>query len=872
MNAEHTRGLDFTDRQTGVQSPYIFVITTGNNSVWTVRHISKGISRYGYRGQDFISGKYSLSDIIYPGDFEQAALSAEVCESGKNDVCEHIYRIILPDKSHVWVSDVSTLTRGDDGKPLYWEHVLSDQAYIKNLQGGAMEAFGREAVLGAMLNEVQNPSFHHAASVILKKTGEIIGLDRAILFEDDRDHRGFRAVCEWTGAGVLSVTSPDGHTAYTYEKDLPVSAEKLRDDGRFIPAPERLRDVREGIFQGTSAAALFPVKASGGALYGICCFEYCSDEEEWQEDKLTFLEAASRILSAVAAGRLGRERAEISDQLFEDAIDAMGSFVAVIDAEHNDIIHANLAFKKAFGENCLSKRCWDAIHGKFTEDCVRCMEHELDMAGGEGSCFEIWSEKHGMWLLARCAAVTWSDGRDARVICLEDVSFRKQSDDRIEKLARFDQLTGLPNRRRCETVLEEALARALQRGGAGYVILADIDDFKVVNDGYGHDHGDALLVEFSTFLKSLISDRVSVFRFGGDGFAIIMKDFSEQKVKTLINKLQNRTRRSWIAMGCQLFLTLSIGVAVFPQDGRTAGQILKNAETAMFEAKTQGKNRVSFFSPALEHASVRRAELERMLRDSINNNFDGFEVFYQFYTDIKDESFIGAEALLRLFDRLSGEMVMPGEFIPLAERLGLIIPLGKFVLRSAMRFCRLINNSGRPDFSMTVNICVIQLLQPDFSEEIHWLLTETGVSPKNIVFDITGSGAESLLSVSDVLKRLRHMGIRISLDNFGVGSASLESLRDAPADIIKLDSSFTCECGNGAQPERLVNMICGIGRSLGLSVGIKGVETDEQLRICRESGADFIQGFYYHVPAEQEKALEFLNTSDASVPTQDKGR
>ncbi len=870
MAGDYPRDISFGAGRADDLSPYIFAITPSGSDKWAVSHISREISRYGYRAQDFISGRLCLSDIIHPGDFDHAAEALRSCEEGKKDVYEHFFRLVSRDKNHIWVSDTCTLTRDAEGTPVCWEHQLSDHSHFKRLKEKSADGYGREAVLSGMLRDIHNPSARLASEALLKKTGELLGLSRAVLLCDRNGGRSFAVSCEWTGEGVISIEAQSHGAVYDYVSHLPGVIEDISEAGRCALGAEQLSVSREGLLRGATAAAFFPVKTAGSERYGICCFQRCSGEMEWREDELSFLDMASAILSAAIAGAAYKESSEASISLLEESLEAVSSLVAVVESEHNGIIFANKKFRDAFGETCLSKRCWDVIHGAFTEDCIKCIENELGISPDE-NVFEMCSEKHKTWFKTTRSLIKWTDGREARLICLDDISVKKQSEDRVEKLSGFDHLTGLPNRRSCETALGEAVSRAVQRGREGYVLIADIDDFRISNDGYGHDYGDALLIEISTFLKSLVTDRVSVFRFGGDAFAIIMEEFSEQKANALITKLQNRTRRSWIAHGRQFFLSLSIGLACFPDNGKTVGSVLKNAETAMFEAKKAGKNRAISFFQGMEHATERRAELERMLRDSINNNFEGFEVHYQFCVDMKDGGFIGAEALLRLYDRLSGELVMPGEFIPLADRLGLIQPLGKFVLRSAMRICRHINNCGHPDFSVTVNVCLSQLIQPDFAEDIHWLLTETGVSPRNIIFDISGGDAEGFLKASGVLKGLRSMGIRVSLDGFGGGASTLECLRDLPADMIKIDGSFACQSGSGLKPEKLISMMSNVGHLLGLKVCLKGLETDEQLKICREAGVDFLQGFYYHSPSSQDEMLELLSISAVNLRPYGKG-
>ncbi|MDR1311840.1 MAG: EAL domain-containing protein [Burkholderiaceae bacterium] len=425
---------------------------------------------------------------------------------------------------------------------------------------------------------------------------------------------------------------------------------------------------------------------------------------------------------------------------------------------------------------------------------------------------------------------------------------RKHSESRIKTMALTDPLTGLGNRYRLEDSLIAVMKEVQHNGQQGYMFHIDMDDFKVINDGYGHDYGDMILKGFATFLLENLGHHSEIFRLGGDEFAILTQSPSPQDI---IQVLLDRAQLPWVVLGKSFYCTLSIGVVRFPDGEMSVKEVVRNADIAMYQAKKAGKNNHTFYNPAQDNDSIERAEMERQMREAIENNFSGLSVFYQPQTNSKGEV-IGAEALLR-WTLPDGSQLLPLQFIPLAEYLGLIIPIGEFVLHESVRVCRKVNEV-HPDFWISINVSVRQLQQQDFLERVLSIVEETDVNASNIVLEITESMVmNDITRVKALAEEFRQHGIRISMDDFGSGYSSLGNMRELPIDIVKIDKVFIHDVATDAYAESFIRLIVELVHSMGRKVCIEGVETAEQLEYCRKYNADYVQGFHLHLPVPLEE-------------------
>ena len=353
----------------------------------------------------------------------------------------------------------------------------------------------------------------------------------------------------------------------------------------------------------------------------------------------------------------------------------------------------------------------------------------------------------------------------------------------IERMAYTDYLTGLQNRFSCDKELQKAIDGAKQSGQTGYVLFLDMDDFKIVNDGYGHDYGDAILVTFASWLQKTLPAPHKVFRFGGDEFIAILDYETEVDLQQILSMFKERVTMPWVALDREFYCTLSIGVVPYPAANMDSKTAIKQADIAMYEAKRKGKNQYMIYEERLETSSQLWLDTESLLRNAMENDFAGFEVYYQPILDKKTQQIEGAEALLRIKD--GEKIVMPDDFIPLAEYLGFTIPIGEFVLKTALQTCKQIIDSGYPDFKMCVNMTQKQIRQPNVLSRFEAVLDEVGIPYANVIVSIAESTAlQDADRIELICSRLQELGVLVTLDDFGSGSASFLQLGKVPVDVI----------------------------------------------------------------------------------------
>ena len=421
----------------------------------------------------------------------------------------------------------------------------------------------------------------------------------------------------------------------------------------------------------------------------------------------------------------------------------------------------------------------------------------------------------------------------------EDITSSIQADATIAHMAHHDALTGLPNRVLLRQKVEEALAR-VQRGAKLTMLCLDLDLFKSINDTLGPSVGDLLLKAVAGRLLDCVRQSDTVARVGGDEFVILQNQIeTPQQADSLARRLIEAIREPFELDGHQVVVNASVGIAIAPNDGADADKLLKNADTALYRAKAEGRGLYRFFEPAMDARLQQRRMLEFDLRKAVAAG--DFQLHYQPIVDAKSEKVIGVEALLRWKHAERG-MVSPADFIPVAEATGLIIPLGEWVIRRACTDAA----TWPRDIKVAVNLSPVQFSSQTLVHTVVSALGESGLSPRRLEIEITES---VLLSESEAtlttLHHLRDLGVRIALDDFGTGYSSLSYLRSFPFDKIKIDRSFVKELSSRDDCMAIIKAVAGLGANLGMATTAEGVETAEQLRLVREQGCTEIQGYYF---------------------------
>ena len=462
------------------------------------------------------------------------------------------------------------------------------------------------------------------------------------------------------------------------------------------------------------------------------------------------------------------------------------------------------------------------------------------------------------WLLARGMALRDSKSKAIKLAgSLTDISYRKFSEEKIKFMAYYDSLTKLPNRTFFINKLNEQLEITDRKKSEGAVLFIDLDNFKIINDTMGHDYGDKLLVHLANKIQNWIDEDDTICRLGGDEFILLHPNADESEVKSYAKDFLKLFHKPCKIDGKQIYVTVSIGVALYPKDGRDNNTIFKNADTAMYKAKELGKNRFELFNTDMYLKLERKIRIQRILRTAIEN--DELFINYQPQYDAQNNKVFGFEALLRLNSKELG-FISPLEFIPIAEEYGYITKLGQWVLRESCKQAVKWLEEGYKFKSVSVNISSVDLQQPNFLENVEEIINDTGIDPGILELEITETVLmESLDSSINILRELMDMGIRIALDDFGTGYSSLSYLRKIPINTLKIDKSFIDNITSNQKEESIINNIIQMAHGLELKVVAEGVETKEQLSVLKERECDYIQGYYFSKPLpayEIEKLLE----------------
>ncbi len=454
---------------------------------------------------------------------------------------------------------------------------------------------------------------------------------------------------------------------------------------------------------------------------------------------------------------------------------------------------------------------------------------------------------------------------------IQDITERRRSDDRIRELALFDPLTGLANRRLLRDRMRVGLARAGRSNNRGAVLMIDLDNFKTINDTLGHAVGDALLVEVGKRLDGQVRRTDTIARIGGDEFVVAVGAIGggERAAREKARRLAEKMRRSLEGAfdlgecGHVVHTSASIGVTLFEGDGADVDELLKNADVAMFEAKDSGRNRVCFYSRERQASIDSRKALIDSLRQALEG--DELELHYQPLVSAAGE-LVGAEALLRWFPP-GGEAIPPGRFIPVAEDTDLILPLGSWVLETACRDLAALDRFALPDgFACSVNISARQFTDPHFLTKVETAIARHGVDPGRLKLELTESSLiEDLDRARGIFDRLRAIGVRIDLDDFGAGYSSLTLVKDLPLDTLKLDRSLVRDLEDHGTGAAIVRAAIAMAKSMSLSTVAEGVETQEQRAFLIDAGCDVLQGFLLARPMPFDDLTARLNRGGAAA-------
>ena len=699
-----------------------------------------------------------------------------------------------------------------------------------------------EAMTGVVSQLGSDESFEIIANRVLDYTGKYSEISHAYILRPNRDGNGIEII----GSYVATGQSPlDPVIDIMSQSFLSQIGDQTRIISYRTRIDEKNRDWLDSI--GVSAAVAIPIAINGKtAMYAF--YVDNKPNREWGIEEVKFFGDATKVIQSSATNRIQRNSITSSYKSLETILDNVGSAIYVRDVSSSNIVYVNRMCKNTFENEIKS----GAIVGLFEES---------SRYNTASSYREVNYKERNRWYDVTSTNMTWVDGRRVVLYAIIDVTEKKQYQKKIEQQANNDFLTGLYNRMCCERDLLRIIDEAKECGGKGAVIYLDLDDFKHINDGLGHQYGDVLLKAISSSLTRINGVENTCYRMGGDEFVILVPHTSYDRFEQIIESIRVVFNKPWFLKGADYYCTSSIGVVTFPDEGETVQDLIRKADIAMYTAKKSGKNKLAHYTDSSDEEAYKRLDMEKSMRAATATDYDQFEVYYQPIVDITKPGnpCTGAEALIRWNSTELG-FISPADFIPLAEYLGLINPIGHHVLQKACEAVKYWNENGHPYYKVNVNLSVVQLMQNDIVDTIAKTIEETGVNPRNLTLEVTESLAiNDMERMKRILGNIKKLGIRIALDDFGTGYSSLNHIREIPLDVIKVDQSFVKDLATDQYAQSFVRMIGELADALGVRVCVEGIETAEQFKALENMNVRMVQGFYFDKPmprvAFEEKYL-----------------
>ncbi len=709
----------------------------------------------------------------------------------------------------------------------------------KHISDSAKEEMSRTlSTIEATTEMVQLLDSEEHLEVVIAKwlsvLGQYLSVDTAEVLEVYPDKKQMDVLAEWCSQGVAS--------HYDHTRGIDVAFDFGVEKPIVVSSTPQNRDIIKKLETvGRKAVMFFPVKTNEEKKYIVFAANHCTKEHVWSVREIKFTTDAVKILQSILTKQKQKDSISDSNVALEAILDHVGCAIYVADKETGKMLFGNKKLKNSFPE-------------EYYDNSFRQLFAKADDGKERFGSHELYYEDSHRWYDIVQKEIAWVDGKKAILYSLYDVTETKLYQKKIEQQANTDFLTGLYNRMCCERDLARQIDEAKKKNEVGALFYIDLDDFKNINDGLGHRYGDALLKAISSAFRRIKGIQDSCYRMGGDEFVIVVSPQAYRYFDNIVDSVKEIFSKPWFLKDSDYYCTMSMGIVKFPAAGDSVADLIKKADIAMYESKKAGKNRITNYDDSMLSVSGKRLDMERNMRDAAATGYAEFEIYYQPIINIEGEESVcaGAEALIRWNSEKLG-FISPADFIPLAEYLGLINPIGNYVLKEACAHCKAWNDNGYPDYKVNVNLSVVQLLQNDVVETIEQTLKESGLNPKNLTLEVTESLAiNDMERMKEILGKIKALGVKIALDDFGTGYSSLNHIREIPLDVIKVDQSFVKGLAEDAYSKSFVKMVAELAETIGVSVCVEGIESIRQFMSLHDMKVKYIQGYYYDRPMPRE--------------------
>jgi len=708
----------------------------------------------------------------------------------------------------------------------------------------------RSAILDALIScdwlLHSSESWQSVASKVLEQLCLASRFSRAAIFKNAETTNDSRSVCstilyKWTAPGLITLgdeleTIDFSEYGLNRWKDILQQGNPVFGDLSDLPGAER-KILKQ---YGTQSIVIIPI-FSDKEWWGNIIIERCQGLDKTTPQELGSLMAIGRSFGVA----IQRENAGKRLHQAKIAFDSASEGIMIID-DNARIIAINKGFTEITGFT------EEDVFG-FTPKVLQVGNHDLwrTLLNEEKWCGEVSNHRKNGEVYQEWLTVTVVKNKEGQTInyvgVFADITEIKRSQNQLNELVNHDPLTGLPNRRLLNELLEHAIRRAEREKHQIALLFIDLDRFKAINDTLGHHVGDKLLYEVSRRISRSIRESDVVARLGGDEFLVMMDMINKADDAALVaQKIIHALEMEFIIDGKEIFIGASIGISIFVKDGNDVDSLVKAADIAMYQVKNKGKNNYCFYSDDLSKNAVERYTMENQLRRALERN--QFEVYYQPQVSLITGDIIGAEALIRWHHPELG-IVSPAKFIPVAEETGLIVQIGEWVLRqAALQAMRWIKDGSSMQW-IAVNVSGVQIMRSNFADTVYGILIETDCDPTMLELEITESTVMlNTEYVIDTFDRIKKLGVRLAIDDFGTGYSSLSNLKRLPLDKIKIDQSFVRDLPYDLDDAAIANAINAMARSLGFSVIAEGVETSAQAKFLKDMGCEEAQGYLYSRP------------------------